>query len=59
MDPGVNPSVPVAVVPVPDRATTTEGLDAFELRVRVALFVPAMVGANFTDKLALPPAGKV
>ena len=58
IDPGVTPSVPVEVVAVPERETATLGSDAFELRVRVALSVPAAVGANFTDKFALLPAPK-
>ena len=56
---GVSASVPVAVVAVPDRATATEGLDASELRARVAEAVPATFGANTTDKLALAPAARV
>jgi hypothetical protein len=56
---GVSASVPVAVVALPDRATATEGLDASELRVRVAEAVPATVGAKTTDKLALAPAARV
>ena len=56
---GVSASVPVAVVAVPDRATATEGSDASELRARVAEAVPATVGANTTDKLALAPAARV
>ena len=55
---GVSASVP-AVVAVPDRATGTEGLDASELRVRVAAAAPVTVGANTTDKLALAPAARV
>jgi len=58
MDPGVTPSV-FEVVAAPERETATEGSDAFELMVRVALSVPATVGTNFTDKFALPPAGRV
>ena len=56
---GVSASVPVAVVALPDRATATDGLDASELRVRVAEAVPATVGAKTTDKLALAPAARV
>src|SRR6201988_772753 len=59
MDPGVTPRVAVEVVAVPEREMATEESDAFELMVRVALSVPAAVGANFTDKLALFPAANV
>jgi len=44
---------------VPDRVTATEGSDAFELRLRVPVAVPAAVGANTTDKLALAPEASV
>jgi len=59
MDPGVTPSVPVEFVAVPERETATEGLDAVELMVRMALSLPATAGANLTDKFALTPAGRV
>ena len=57
--PGVTPSVPVGVVPMPERATPTEESDAFEEKERIALSGPAAAGAKTTDKLALAPAGKV
>jgi hypothetical protein len=44
---------------VPDRATANDGSDAFELSVRVPVAVPATMGANTTDKLALAPAARV
>ena len=60
MDPGVTPRVPLeVVVPLPVRETPTEGSDALELRERVALSVPVVEGAKVTDRLALPPAGRV
>jgi hypothetical protein len=59
IDAGVTPSVLVEVIAVPERETATEGLDPFELMVRVAPSVPATVGENFTDKFALLPAATV
>jgi len=59
MDPGVTPKVPGEVVAVPEREMATEESDALELKVRVALSVPAVVGANCTDKFALLPAAIV
>jgi hypothetical protein len=59
MDPGVTPSVPLELAPVPDRATVTEGSDAFELRERVPLAVPTTVGEKTTDKVALLPAARL
>jgi hypothetical protein len=59
MDPGVTPRVPLEVVPLPVRETPTDGSDALELRESVALSVPVVEGAKVTDRLALPPAGRV
>lgn len=59
MAPGVTPSVPLVVVPLPVRDTFTNELEALELTERVAMFVPAAVGENTSDKLALVPAAKV
>ena len=59
MDPGVTPSVPLEVVALPVRDTATEGSEAFERRVTVAVSVPAAVGAKVTDRLAPPPAARV
>ena len=59
MDPGVTPRVPVVVVPLPVRETLTKELEAFELRERVALSVPAAVGEKTTDRLALLPGARV
>jgi hypothetical protein len=58
IEPGVTPMAPLEFVPVPERATVTTGSDAFELRERVALAVPATVGEKTTDKLTLLPAAR-
>jgi hypothetical protein len=47
------------VVPVPERGRLTEGLDAFDVRVRLPLVVAADVGENATLKLTLWPGFKV
>ena len=59
MDPGVTPRVPLEVVPLPVRETPTDGSDALELRESVALSVPVVEGAKVTDRVALPPAGRL
>jgi len=59
MDTGEIAIVEVAVVAVAESAIATEGSDAFEFIVRVAVSVPATVGANVTDRLALAPAASV
>jgi hypothetical protein len=59
MDPGVTPSVPLVVVPLPVSDTFTKESEALELTERVALFVPAAVGENTSGKLTLVPAAKV
>jgi hypothetical protein len=59
MEPGVTPNVPLDVVPLPVRDTPTFGSDALELRDSVALSVPVVEGVKITDRLALPPAGRV
>jgi hypothetical protein len=56
IDAGEIPIVEVEVVAVPVSVTATEGSDALELIMRVAVSVPATVGANFTDRVALAPA---
>ena len=58
-DPGVTPSVPLVVVPLPVSDTLTRESEALELRESVALSVPAAVGEKTSDKLALVPAAKV
>jgi hypothetical protein len=58
-DPGVTPRLPLEVVPLPVRATPTDASDALEVRESVALSVPVVEGAKVTDRLALPPAGRV
>jgi hypothetical protein len=60
VDPGVTPRVPLEVIPLPVRETPTDGSDALELlRESVALSVPVVEGTKVTDRLALPPAGRV
>ena len=58
-EPGETPSVPAGLVPLPDNATFTEGLDAFEANASVALSVPVTVGANDTFNVAVLPAFNV
>jgi hypothetical protein len=58
-EPGVTPRVPLVAVPLPVREIATEGSDALDARLSVALFVPVVVGANSTDRLALVPGGNV
>jgi hypothetical protein len=57
-DPGVTASVPLELVPLPARATDTEGFEAFELTESVALFVPVVTGENVMARLALVPAAR-
>jgi hypothetical protein len=59
VDPGVTFRVPVEVVPPPVRDTPTDGSDALELRESVALSVPVVEGTKVTDRLAVPPGGRV
>jgi hypothetical protein len=59
IDPGVTPNVPLRLVPLPVKDTPTEGSDALEASESVALLVPLVEGAKVTDRLALPPAGRV
>ena len=60
IEPGVTPSVPLVTdVPLPVRATATEGSEASEATYKVALTVPDVAGVNDTDKFALLPAAKV
>jgi hypothetical protein len=59
MDTGEIPIVEVEVVAVAESVTATEGSDALEFIVRVAVSVPTTVGANVTDRLALAPAASV
>jgi hypothetical protein len=59
MDPGVTPSVPLEFVALPVRYTATEGSEALEARVRVALSVPAAVGAKVIHRPALLSAARV
>jgi hypothetical protein len=59
MELGVTPNVPLDVVPLPVRDTPTYGSEALELRDSAALSVPVVDGVKVTDRLALPPAGRV
>lgn len=59
IDTGEMPIVKVEVVAVPDNVTATEGSEALELIVRVAVSVPATVGANITERVALAPEARV
>lgn len=59
IDTGEIPTVEVEVVAVPESVTAAEGSDALEVIMRVALSVPAAVGANVTDRVALAPAASV
>ena len=57
---GATPRVPLlTVAPLPVSATATDGLEALEAILRVALIVPDVVGVNATDKFALAPAAKL
>jgi len=56
---GFAPSVPMAVVPVPDTGMDKVVFEALEVTVRVPFEVPELVGANFTLKLALCPEARV
>jgi hypothetical protein len=58
MEPGVTPSVPLVVVAVPLSETATDGLAAFEVIARLAVFVPELVGENVTVRSVLEPAAK-
>lgn len=60
IEPGVTPSVPlVTEVPLPVKVTATEGSEASEARVKVALSVPGVVGVNATERFTLLPAANV
>lgn len=50
---------PTAVVPVPDSAIVSDGLEALDVTVTVPVAAPAEVGLNFTLKLVLCPAPRV
>ena len=53
---GLTARLPAEVVPLPVSETATDGSEASELSMRVALLVPLLAGANVTDKLTLLPA---
>lgn len=59
MEPGVTPSVPLAVVPLPVRETVTEGSDALEVSVSAAVLVPEVAGEKVTERFALAPEDKL
>jgi hypothetical protein len=59
IEPGVTPSVPLELAPVPDKVMVTVGSEAFELSERVPLAVPTTVGEKATDRLTLLPAARV
>jgi len=59
MEPGVTPSVPFGLLPVPVRETETEGFDALDMSESVALTAPTVVGEKVTDSCALAPATSV
>lgn len=56
---GATLSVPLELVPLAVSDTDTEGSDALDAKVSIALLAPVMVGAKVTDKPALAPAGRV
>ena len=56
---GATVRVPFELVPLPVSEMETEGSEALEARMSVALLVPTVVGANTTDKPALAPGAIV
>ena len=58
IDPGVTPSVPLELVPLPVKDTPTDGSDALEASESVALDVPAIVGEKITERFTLAPGAK-
>ena len=56
---GATLRVPLELVPLPVSAMDTDGSDALEASVRIALLVPVVVGVNTTDNPALAHAGRV
>jgi hypothetical protein len=59
MEPGVTPSVPLDVVPLPVRETMTVGSEALEVSVSDAFSVPETTGEKITVKFALLPEAKL
>ena len=55
---GLSVSVP-GVTPVPVNGISRDGFDALEVTVTVPLALPALVGANFTDREVVCPADSV
>jgi hypothetical protein len=56
---GLTARLPTEVVPAPVSATATDGSEASELSMRVALLVPLLAGVNVTDRLTLLPAPRL
>jgi len=56
---GATVRAPFELVPLPVSEMETEGSEALEARMSVALLVPTVVGANTTDKPALAPGAIV
>lgn len=59
IEPGVNVSVPLAIVPLPVREMLAVESEASEVRVRIALSVPEAVGEKLTGRFALVPAARM
>jgi hypothetical protein len=58
IEPGVTPSVPLELVPLPVRDTPTDGSDALEASESVPFEVPAIEGEKITERFALAPGAK-
>ena len=56
---GATLRVPLEEVPLPVSETDTDGSEALEASVRVALLAPVAVGAKAIDKPALAPGANV
>ena len=59
MEPGVTPSVPFGLLPVPVSETETEGFEALDMSERVALTAPTIVGEKVTERFAVALAASV
>ena len=55
---GLSDSVP-GVTPVPVNGMSRDGFEAFEVTVTMPLALPALVGANLTEREAVCPADSV
>jgi hypothetical protein len=58
IDPGVTPSVPLELVPLPVRDTLSDGSEALEANKSVPFVVPVVVGEKITERFALAPGAK-